>query len=67
MKEVEKIKLKVNYGVTDGEKTVNKSKTYSNIDIKAADESMKSVGDSILDLVEGSNKTVFRIEEAELI
>ena len=67
MKDVEKIKLKVNYGISDGEKTVKKSKTYSNIDIEAADDSLKSVGEAILGLVDGSNKTVYRVEEAELI
>ncbi len=66
MKTVEGIKLKLAYGINDGEKTVNKSKTFSSISIESTDEDLKSVGDAIFTLIDGSNKNVYRIEESLL-
>lgn len=66
MKTVEKIKLKLAYGIDDGEKSVNKSKTFASVSTQATDEDLKTVGDAILTLVDGSNKNVYRIEESLL-
>ncbi|HHX67160.1 MAG: hypothetical protein WAO56_05275 [Miniphocaeibacter sp.] len=66
MKTVEKVKLKIAFTINDGEKNVNKSKTYSSIDSEANDENLKKAGDAVLTLIEGDNKNVYRIEEAIL-
>ncbi|QQK08220.1 hypothetical protein [Miniphocaeibacter halophilus] len=66
MKTVEKVKLKVSFTINDGEKNVNKSKTYSSINSSASDENLKKAGDAVLTLIEGNNKNVYRIEEAIL-
>lgn len=67
MKVVEKVKLKLNYSVNSGEKTVKKSRTYSNISLEAEDDNLKVVGDEILALVNGENKLVYKVEESALM
>lgn len=66
MKIVDNVKLKIGYEISVDGKVASRSKTFANIDVNATDDNLKTCGETMGTFMEGNNKVVYRVEEAEL-